>query len=273
MEYKSCIHTHTQFCDGKSSMADFCKRAAQLGYRSIGFTPHSPLPYENDWAMKKEDLIAYLEEIRYLKGYYEEELDVLCGVEWDSETPEPFIEAEYVIGSVHSFSKKGVHFSVDYAKEELERVIFELYDGSFLALCADYFEELAKHAVKKQVDLVGHFDLPTKYNADGTFINERDPAYLQHALKTADEILAARPEMLFEINTGVMARAGKRDPYPSEQILAHLAKRGASFVITGDCHKAEHLGVGYDRALELVQKHCRGRLYMLTLSGFERVEL
>ena len=53
MEYKSCIHTHTQFCDGKSSMADFCKRAAQLGYRSIGFTPHSPLPYENDWAMKR----------------------------------------------------------------------------------------------------------------------------------------------------------------------------------------------------------------------------
>ena len=195
MEYKSCIHTHTQFCDGKSSMADFCKRAAQLGYRSIGFTPHSPLPYESDWAMKKEDLIAYLEEIRYLKGYYEEELDVLCGVEWDSETPEPFIEAEYVIGSVHSFSKKGVHFSVDYAKEELERVIFELYDGSFLALCADYFEELAKHAVKKQVDLVGHFDLPTKYNADGTFVNERDPAYLKLALKTADDPIAKRAEL------------------------------------------------------------------------------
>lgn len=252
-------------------MEDFLKRAVAQSYRSLGFTPHSPLPYETDWAMKEEDLPAYFAEIDRLRALYRGQTEILCGIEWDSETQCVPEGIDYVIGSVHSFSRKGVHFSVDYAREELERVISELYDGSFVALCTDYFDLVASHAVKKQVDVVGHFDLPTKYNKDGSFVDETNPDYLRVAFRAADEILAARPQMLFEINTGVMARAGKKYPYPSEAIFAHLVKRGARFVITGDCHHESQLSVGYEKALEMVGRHCPDRLYLLTGRGFEKL--
>ena len=158
-------------------------------------------------------------------------------------------------------------------RDALSKVVKELYDGDFVALCADYFELLAEHAAKKQVDVVGHFDLPTKYNKDGEFVDEGDPRYLAKAFACADEILAARPGMIFEINTGVMARAGKKTPYPSREILAHLAKRGARFVLTGDCHQARYLSAGYEEALALVLQVCPDRLLMLTAGGFEKFPL
>jgi histidinol-phosphatase (PHP family) len=273
MNYLSCIHTHTQFCDGKSTMEEFCIAALERGYRSLGFSPHSPLPYESDWAMKQEDLAAYFGEIARLSALYRGDLEILCGLEWDAESKELPGGLSYVIGSVHSFSKNGIHFSADYAKDALSKVVKELYDGDFVALCADYFELLAEHAAKKHVDVVGHFDLPTKYNKDGEFVDEGDPRYLAKAFACADEILAARPGMIFEINTGVMARAGKKTPYPSREILAHLAKRGARFVLTGDCHQARYLSAGYEEALALVLQVCPDRLLMLTAGGFEKFPL
>lgn len=273
MRYKSCVHTHTQFCDGKSSMEELCRYALEKGFCSLGFSPHSPLPYETDWAMKEESLPLYFEEIERLRGLYGGELQILKGIEWDNESQTLPQGLDYVIGSVHSFSKNGTHFSVDYAKSALEGVVRDLYDGDFVALCADYFELVAEHATKKQVDIIGHFDLPTKYNKDGTFVNEKDPRYLSLAFQTVDEILSARPCAMFEINTGVIARAGKKNPYPSEEIFAHMVKRGARFVIAGDCHKAEQMDVGYDKAMELVLRYCPENLYVLTGDGFEKQSL
>jgi histidinol phosphatase-like PHP family hydrolase len=123
MNYLSCIHTHTQFCDGKSTMEEFCVAALERGYRSLGFSPHSPLPYESDWAMKQEDLAAYFGEIARLSALYGNDLEILCGLEWDAESKELPGGLSYVIGSVHSFSKNGVHFSVDYAKDALSKVV------------------------------------------------------------------------------------------------------------------------------------------------------
>lgn len=267
-EYLSCVHTHTEFCDGKSTMEQMVLAALEMKYESLGFSPHSPLPYENDWAMKKEDLPAYFAELARLKSLYGNRIDLLCGIEWDEETPDLPNGLDYVIGSVHSFSKRGIHFSVDYSRELLARVVKEGYDGDFLALCADYFELLVAHGAKKQVDILGHFDLFFKYNKDGCFLDENDPRYLNLACKAADELILARPDLYFEINVGGMPRAGRPYPYPAPPVLAHLAKRGARFVVTGDCHSAEQLKRGYGTLPSELARATGGRLYLLTSKGY-----
>ena len=47
----SNCHTHTNYCDGISSPAEMAKKAYEKGFVSLGFSVHSPLPYENDYAI------------------------------------------------------------------------------------------------------------------------------------------------------------------------------------------------------------------------------
>ena len=268
MLYPSCIHTHTQFCDGKSAMSEIARRARELGFLSLGFSPHSPLPYDNDWSMRDSDYPAFFAEISSLKKLYAGKTEIFSGVEWDADTPSVPEGFDYVIGAVHSLVKNGVRFSVDYEKSLLRSVTNDLYGGSFLDLCADYFDAVAKAALRPRVDVVAHFDLVTKYNRTGEFVNENDPAYLALAEKALDFIFARRSDLYFEINTGVIARAGKPFPYPSPAILRMMRDRGARFILSCDCHRVAQLGVGYDVALNLLSALPGAKLYIFTSEGF-----
>ena len=62
--------------------------------------------------------------------------------------------------------------------------------------------------------------------------------------------------IIFEINTGAMAKGWKTAPYPAPWILKHIAAKGGSVIINSDCHKAEFLDFGFDEALALAQ--CTG---------------
>ena len=50
----------------------------------------------------------------------------------------------------------------------------------------------------------------------------------------------------FEINLGGMLRAGRHEPYPTPAIQRYLAAHGARVLLSGDCHTAEALGVGFE---------------------------
>ena len=92
MFYPSCLHTHSQFCDGKATMAQMAEKAADFGFVSLGFSSHSPLPYENDWAMREEAYPAYFAEIARLKELYKNKMEIYCGIEWDADTSRlPFL--------------------------------------------------------------------------------------------------------------------------------------------------------------------------------------
>lgn len=273
VNYRSCIHTHTQFCDGRSTMAEIARRAAELGYVSLGFSPHSPLPYENDWAMRADAYPAFLAEIAHLKKEYEGRMQICAGIEWDADTPELPENPDYVIGAVHSLEKNGERFSVDYTEDLLKDVTNRLYGGDFLALCADYFEAVSSAALRPQVQIVAHFDLVTKYNKDGAFVREDDQEYLRAAKKALDAIFERRDDLYFEVNTGVMARAGKKDPYPGPALLRYIAQCGGKFIVTCDCHRASQLGVGYDRALELLSELPSPRVFLFENAGFQPFSL
>ena len=273
MIYPSCIHTHTEFCDGKSTMREICRRAEELGFESLGFSPHSPLPYANDWAATEESFEAFLAQEQKLKKEYEGRLELYAGIELDSETAVCPEGLDYVIGAVHTLVKSGERFAVDYEKDLLRDVTDRLYGGDFLSLAEEYFEKTAEAALRPQVDVIAHFDLVVKYNGKGEFINESDPRYLEAACAAAKRILKERDDLFFEVNTGGMARAGRPFPYPAPPILRYLHEHGARFIVTCDCHRAHLLGAGYDEALRLLSALCGARVYVFRRGGFQRFSL
>ena len=79
--FGSNCHTHTLFCDGKASAEEMIQAAIGEGFVSLGFSGHSPLPYENDWAMKEEDLPLYLKTLADLGEKYQDKIEIVSGIE------------------------------------------------------------------------------------------------------------------------------------------------------------------------------------------------
>ena len=64
---KSNLHTHSTFCDGKSTLEENVLAAIQKGMKVLGFTSHSMYPFHTESNMKPENFAAYCEEIHRLQ--------------------------------------------------------------------------------------------------------------------------------------------------------------------------------------------------------------
>ncbi|GAL32252.1 histidinol-phosphatase [Vibrio maritimus] len=83
-------------------------KANSLGFTSVGFSSHAPLPFDNDFCMQADKLEAYVKEISALKGHTETqvylglELDFIPGVTAPKHPRWEGVELDYKIGSVHT---------------------------------------------------------------------------------------------------------------------------------------------------------------------------
>lgn len=80
---QSNYHSHCTFCDGRSHPEDFVRFALSHGFRAYGFSSHSPLPFETNWNMSKDEMPAYLAEIQRLKEKYDGRIELYAGLEID----------------------------------------------------------------------------------------------------------------------------------------------------------------------------------------------
>ena len=97
------LHTHTTFCDGKSTAEELVKTAISLGCSSLGFSGHAPLPPPEgrSWPMSPDRVETYRQELLRLREQYRDQLDIFLGLEQDIDSPAPGDGWDSLIGSVH----------------------------------------------------------------------------------------------------------------------------------------------------------------------------
>ena len=219
MAIKSNFHTHTTFCDGKSTAEEMVQRALELGFDRLGFSGHCYTWFDPEFHMDTE---AYFAELHRLQEAYRGRLEIFCGLEGETlGHGEGYEKAEYIIGSTH-YLKTGEEFlSFDNTEEELTRMCREYFGGDYYRLCRAYFETTAKtidsirENLKRQQECLltspknagkgaaadaegpgngvtekrsaplmfaGHFDLVTRFNDAMHFVDEEDPRYLGPAM-------------------------------------------------------------------------------------------
>ena len=269
MILSSNCHTHTVFCDGKNPPEDMVKAAIEKGFVCLGFSVHSPMYTPADWTVTPERLPAYTAEIRRLQRVYGARIEILHGIELDrnytSVSPGDF---DYVIAAVHQIVKNGNVYDVDYTRDMLCDCAEKEFGGDFLALAAHYYEDFASFVCEVKPQIVAHFDLIEKFNEDQTLFSTDDPAYQTIAKRAVDRILAACPQVLFEVNTGAMFRVGKRAPYPAPFLLRHLHARGVRVIVTADAHCPQALSFAFDAALDACRNVGYTEVYELRECGF-----
>ena len=240
----SNYHTHTVYCDGNDTPEALVLEAIRLGCPSIGFSGHSFTEFDQSYCMSRERTEEYKREVRALKEKYRGQIEILLGVEQDYYSEEPTDEYDYVIGSVHYILKDGVYLTVDWTREQQEEDVKIYYGGAFYAYAEDYYKIVADIYRKTKCDIVGHFDLITKFNQDDALFDTKDERYRNAALAAVHALL--KTSAAFEINTGAIARGLRTEPYPAKFILDEIYREGGEVLITSDCHAKENLLFGFD---------------------------
>jgi len=228
------FHLHTVFSDGKNTPEEMVLAAIEKGMDHIGFTDHSYTFFDESYCIQKTDIPAYKVEISRLKKKYCRKIKILCGIEQDYYSEEPVDGYDYVIGSVHYVKAGDVYIPVDHTPDAQKAGIDEYFGGDAIAFAAEYFRTVGDVAAKTGADIIGHFDLVTKFIERMPLIDTTDPAYIA-AWKAAVDKLAGTGA-LFEINTGAVSRGYKKSPYPSAEQREYIASLGGRFIMSSDSH-------------------------------------
>lgn len=239
------LHTHSSFCDGADGLRELVETALEKGFDYLGFSGHSHVPGEEEWCMTPEATERYRAEIAALQREYAGRIRIFCGLEQDMDSPEAAVGYDYVIGSVHSLSPAGARISVDWTPEHLAAGVEQYWQGDWYAMCEDYYRQLMRVPEITGADILGHFDLVAKFNEGNRFFDEGHPRYVAAALRAADALLESG--VLFEVNTGGMARLWRTEAYPAPFLRNYLRARGGRFLLSSDCHSAQDLDYAFSR--------------------------
>ena len=242
---KKDFHMHTRFCDGRDTPEEMVCAAIEKGFSHIGICAHSYTFFDESYCLKKEQAEKYRLEIARLKECYKDKIQVFCGIEQDFYSTEPTDVYDYVIGSVHYVKVGDNYLPVDETPELLQKEVKEYFGGDFYAFCEKYFETVGNVAEQTNADIIGHFDLITKFNEGGCLFDESDERYIAAWKKSADKLLQSGA--VFEINTGAISRGYRTAPYPAQSIISYLKANGAKLILSSDAHSADTIGFGFEK--------------------------
>ena len=244
----SDFHVHTCYCDGKDTPENIVLEAISKGMKKIGFSGHSYVDFDESISWPAENSEKYKSEINKLKQKYKSKIEILLGIELDYFSDVDTSDYDYIIGSVHYIKCGGKIIAVDHTVECFEQAI-KYCNNDVYEVCEKYFEIVSDVVNKTNANIIGHFDLVSKFNDGNKFFDENNERYIK-AYENALNILL-KTNRPFEINTGAMSRGYKKFPYPSKKILEYIASHGGKVILSSDSHKKENLMYNFQECEKL----------------------
>lgn len=243
MKYPADYHMHTPLCRHASGEpTEYAAQALRAGMDEIGFSDHSPMPQDDfdNWRMRLDQLDEYVEKVKKARQDHPQlvirmalEVDYLPGGEdWVRELAKrhPW---DYLIGSVH-YVEEG--WDVDNPTKISiwkARDCWEVWSA--------YFQRLEAAAGSGLFQILGHADLPKKFN----FYPQRSLDQLYAPFLRA----ASRRQVAIELNTAGLRKECK-EIYPSQALLRMAQREGVAITFGSDSHAPEEVGMNFVEAVQ-----------------------
>lgn len=187
------LHTHTARC-GHACGTDeeYVIAAIEAGFTTLGFSDHTPFPYENGYVngtkMLPEELDGYIASVLSLKEKYRNQIQILLGLECES-VPRffPYLRqiskdmdylilgnhADWSVGEVYAGNLKTpeqLEHYVRTAVEGMESGLF-LYLAHPDLMLGGYpvFDDAAKQLSRQLCREANRLKMPIEYNLYGLF--------------------------------------------------------------------------------------------------------
>ena len=228
------FHVHTNLCDGLCTAEDMVLEAIDKGMTRIGFSGHGYTPFDASFCMSQENTIEYQKQINGLKEKYKDKIEIFCGIEQDYFSDEPKFSPDYIIGSVHYVEKDGSFLAIDESEESFVGIAKEFYGGDYYQVAEDYFSLVSDVVEKTNADIIGHFDLITKFNEGNKLFDTQNPRYVKAARDAIDKLIPY--EKPFELNTGAISRGYRTEAYPENSLLSYIKEKGGKVILSSDSH-------------------------------------
>lgn len=232
----STYHAHSTFSDGNNTAEEMVLSAIECGCPEIGLSDHSPIA-GLEWPMPESRVDEYIETLAALREKYKSKIKVYTGIELDTYSDTPKQSFDYILGSVHAVMTAGGRRDVDVSADFARETVDKYFGGDPYAYCEAYYDEVSSVYEKTKCDIIGHFDLITKFIERDPLFSEAHPRYIAARDRALEKLLLT--PALFEINTGAISRGYRISPYPRPDVIRRIAAAGKPFVITSDSHSAE----------------------------------
>lgn len=253
------LHMHTTYCDGKNTAEEMILSAIDKGLMTVGLSGHSFTWFDTSYCMSKEGTEQYISEVGSLAEKYADHIRVLTGIELDYYSDidtEPF---DYIIGSSHYILVEDDYIDVDYSPEMLMEGVNKHFGGDIITAAQAYYRQVGSMISKTNCDIIGHFDLVTKFNelGDDPLVNTQDQRYVATWKNAIDRIfedakkryasgyinklqqlglIMAGDKPVFEINTGAIAKGYRSTPYPAQDQIDYIRSKGGILILSSDSH-------------------------------------
>ena len=268
MSTLSNFHTHSTFCDGKNTPEEIVKAAIAKDFSAIGFSGHGYTSFDLRYCMK--DTEGYVAEISRLKEEYDGIIPIFLGTEEDAFAPVDRGRYDYIIGSSHYYHLNGKYLPIDSSFDYFSRCL-EAFENDLPRMAETYYSNFCSYINKRKPDIIGHFDLITKFDELGAPYFTGTPEYRKIAEKYALEAL--KSDCIFEVNTGAISRGFRTTPYPGEDMLYVLKKHDAKLILSSDSHAADTLDFEFEEMKRYLYDFGFRKAFTLTVDGFTSYRL
>lgn len=259
-------HTHSIFSDGKNTPEEIVQKAIEKGFGAVGFSDHAPTIYDLSYCM--QDLMGYIKEIKRLKKKYEGKIELYLGIEEDYGECVDRRNFDYIIGSAHYVFFRGRAYSIDLDFDSYLTECLSLFNGDSLRFAEVYYQGFCDYLLRRKPDIIGHFDLLTKFDEmDGNHLlgnehyHQLSERYLSYAIASGG---------IFEVNTGAIARGMRTAPYPHERLLSALKKQDGKVMLASDSHSVDTLDFAFEATKILLREVGFQYVYVLKQGEWKR---
>lgn len=264
----SNFHTHTVFCDGNNTPEEVVLSAIEKGLSAIGFSGHGYIDFDLTYCMK--DCGGYKAEINRLKEKYKKDIEIYLGIEEDVVYPSNRTEFDYIIGSSHYFHINDSYYPIDSDYEGFQKCL-EAFDYDIIRLSEEYYKTFCDYINSRKPDIIGHFDLITKFDEMDSPLLLNNSEYNKIAERYITE--AAKSGCIFEVNTGAISRGYRTSVYPNENLLYTLKKLGARLILSSDSHDKSTLDFGFEEAKKQLKDIGFTHLFTLQRGEFVKYDI
>jgi histidinol-phosphatase (PHP family) len=272
------LHTHTHFSDGSDDPEKYVESAMIRGLTALGFSDHSPLPFENTFALREEETGRYCETVLKLQEKFQQSgFRVFLGM-----------EADYIPGMGHSFNHFRENLPLDYLIGSVHLVrngpsedlwfidgpdpatyidgLNALFGGDIRKGVAAYYRQINEMLTAGRMEIIGHLDKIKMHNR-GRFFNETDPWYTALVDETLEII--RQTGTIVEVNTRGLYKKRCDSLFPGPVVLKKLHALHIPVIISSDAHKPGEVSMLFDETAELLLQIGFKDQMKLTPAGWE----
>ncbi|MCK9421116.1 MAG: histidinol-phosphatase [Bacteroidales bacterium] len=293
------LHTHTCFSDGSDEPLKYVQAALDQGMTSLGFSDHSPLPFENKFALRENQVNNYCNTILSLKNQFSPHSELICDLHspnYDlSSIQHPAfciniflgLEADFIPGASLSFSYLRETYPLDFLIGSVHLVrngdpldlwfidgpnpatydegLNKLFGGDIRKGVTAYYRQINEMLTTGKMDILGHLDKIKMHNR-GRLFSEEEPWYLALVDETLD--LVKKSGVIIEVNTRGIYKQRSNTTFPGPVILKRIHRLDIPVILSSDAHSPEELTRQFSETKSMLSEIGFSEIMKITSKGW-----